>query len=99
MLLLLFLLATRGREAGPSIRRAFGPFLLGGILLGAAYAALLEALTRGRVTVVTPLYATESFWTVLLATVFLGRSERIGPRLLLAAGLMVAGAALIGGFR
>jgi drug/metabolite transporter (DMT)-like permease len=98
-LLLLFLVATRGRETAPSIRRAFGPFLLGGILLGAAYAALLEALTRGRVTVVTPLYATESFWTVLLATVFLGRSERIGARLLVAAGLMVAGAALIGGFR
>jgi len=49
--------------------------------------------------VVTPLYATESLWTVLLAWIFLGRSERIGARLLTAAGLMVGGAALIGAFR
>jgi len=99
VLLLAYLLVVRGGRAFPSISRAFRPFLLAGLLIGAAYAALLEALTRGRVTVVTPLYATESFWTVLLAAVFLGRRERIGARLLLAAGLMIGGAALIGGFR
>ncbi len=99
VLLLMYLVVVRRRGAFAAIRRAFGPFLLAGLLLGAAYAALLEALTRGRVTVVTPLYATESFWTVLLAAIFLGRSERIGPRLLLAAGLMVGGAGLIGAFR
>jgi drug/metabolite transporter (DMT)-like permease len=98
-LLLMYLLIVRRRQALPAIRRALGPFLVAGLLLGAAYAALLEALTRGRVTVVTPLYATESFWTVLLAAIFIGRSERIGPRLLVAAGLMVGGAALIGAFR
>jgi len=99
VLLLAYLLVTRRGRALPSVRRAFRPFLLAGLLIGAAYAALLEALTHGRVTVVTPLYATESFWTVLLAAVFLGRSERIGPRLLVAAGLMMGGAALIGAFR
>ena len=98
-LLLVYLLVTRGWNAFSSIRRAALPFLPAGLLIGAAYSALLEALTRGRVTVVTPLYATESLWTVLLAWIFLGRSERIGPRLLLAAGLMVGGAALIGAFR
>jgi drug/metabolite transporter (DMT)-like permease len=99
VLLFAYLLLVRRRRALPSIRRALSPFLLAGILIGIAYAALLEALTRGRVTVVTPLYATESFWTVLLAAIFLGRSERIGTRLLVAAGLMVGGAALIGVFR
>jgi drug/metabolite transporter (DMT)-like permease len=98
-LLALYLLVLRRGQVLADVRRAFVPFLLGGVLLGAAYAALLEALTRGRVTVVTPLYATESFWTVFLASIFLGRSERIGPRLLFAAALMVCGAALIGAFR
>ncbi len=98
-LLFLYLLATRGRRAFGTIRRAFGPFFLAGVLLGVAYAALLEALTRGRVTVVTPLYATESLWTVLLAMVFIARTERIGRRLLLATALMVGGATLIGAFR
>jgi drug/metabolite transporter (DMT)-like permease len=99
VLLFAYLLIVRRGRALPSIGRAVRPFLVAGLLIGAAYAALLEALTRGRVTVVTPLYATESFWTVLLAALFLGRSERIGARLLVAAGLMVGGAALIGAFR
>jgi drug/metabolite transporter (DMT)-like permease len=99
VLLLVYLLLTRRGGALTSIRRALLPFLPAGLLIGAAYAALFEALTRGRVTVVTPLYATESFWTVLLAAIFLGRSERIGVRLLVAAALMVGGAALIGAFR
>jgi drug/metabolite transporter (DMT)-like permease len=99
LLLLAYLLVVRRRRALGDIRRALGPFLPAGLLLGVAYAALLEALTRGRVTVVTPLYATESFWTVLVSAFVLGRSERIGSRLLVAAGLMVAGATLIGAFR
>lgn len=99
VLLFVYLLAGRRRAAFAAVRRAFVPFLLGGVLLGAAYAALLEALTRGRVTVVTPLYATEALWTVLISLAFLGRTERIGARLLAAAALMVSGAALIGVFR
>lgn len=99
LLLFTYLLLVRRRRALADIRRALLPFLPAGLLLGVAYAALLEALNRGRVTVVTPLYATESFWTVVVAAVFLGRSERIGARLLTAAALMVGGAALIGAFR
>lgn len=98
-LLLVFLVVTRGRRVVADVRRAFLPFIAGGVLLGLAYAALLEALTRGRVTVVTPLYATEALWTVLLSYVLIGRSERIGLRVVAAAALMVAGAALIGLFR
>jgi len=99
VLLLVYLLVTRKRAALAAVRKAAVPFVPAGILLGAAYAALLEALTRGRVTVVTPLYATEAFWTVLISLALLGRTERIGARLLTAAALMVSGAALIGVFR
>ena len=97
--LLVYLLLTRREDTFAAIRRAAIPFLPAGLLIAAAYAALFEALKHGRVTVVTPLYATESLWTVVLAAIFLGRSERIGPRLLVATGLMVGGAALIGAFR
>ena len=98
-LILAYLRLTRRGGTVVAVRRALLPFLPAGLLIGAAYTALFEALTRGRVTVVTPLYATESLWTVLLAWLFLGRSERIGARLLTAAGLMVGGAVLIGAFR
>jgi drug/metabolite transporter (DMT)-like permease len=99
VLLLCFLVLVRRRRAAGALERAFRPFVPAGLLLGAAYVMNLEALTRGRVTVVTPFYGTEALWAVLLAAVFLGGSERIGARVVVAAVLMGAGAALIGAFR
>jgi drug/metabolite transporter (DMT)-like permease len=51
------------------------------------------------VTVVSPLVATESLWGVGLAAIVLGSSERVGPRLVVGASLVVAGGVLIGVFR
>ncbi len=62
-------------------------------------ACLYSAFVRGRVTIVAPLVATESLFAVLISIVVLRRSERIGPRLLLAAALVVGGGALISSFR
>ena len=81
------------------VRRTFRPFLLSGVVYGASYACLYSAFDRGRVTIVAPLVATESLWAVLISMVVLRRSEQIGPRLLLAAALVVGGGALISGFR
>lgn len=84
------------RRRGQSLRRARWSLLVAGVLQGGAYCALLEALTRGRVTVVVPLYTTEALWAVVLAAVFLRRRELVGPRVVVAAVLMVAGGALVG---
>lgn len=81
--------------ANPALLR----FLPAGVLFGLSYVLLFEAYYRGKVTVVSPLVATESLWAVLLAALFLRRSELIGPRLLLGAALVVAGGALIGAHR
>jgi drug/metabolite transporter (DMT)-like permease len=86
-------------DAVARVRRAFRPFLLSGLVYGISYACLYSAFDRGRVTVVAPLVATESLWAVLISMVVLRRSERIGPRLLLAAALVVGGGALISSFR
>lgn len=95
-----YLAALRRRETPRALRRALVPFLPAGALLGLAYSANMEALDRGRVTVVTPLYATEALWAVLFAALFLGAGkERIGARLLLAVALTASGAALIGAAR
>src|SRR5919197_693912 len=56
----------------------------------------LFAIDHGRVTEVAPLYATESLWAVVWSTLLLKRAEGVGPRLVLAAVLMVAGGVLIG---
>jgi drug/metabolite transporter, DME family len=74
-------------------------WLPAGVLFAASYAALFEAYERGRVTVVSPLVATESLWGVLFAALVLRRSELIGRGLLVGAVLIVAGSALIGATR
>jgi drug/metabolite transporter (DMT)-like permease len=80
-------------------REAAVPFLLSGLLYGLAYAFLLTGFDRGRVTVVAPLYGTESLWAVVISAVVLRRAEGVGVRLVAASVLVVAGGALIGGFR
>lgn len=90
----LFLLFGRSSRRGLWEQRRV--VVASALLLGAAYACLLEALDRGRVTVVAPLYATESLWAVLFAALLLRSSESVGRRLVAAAVLMVLGGALIG---
>jgi uncharacterized membrane protein len=74
-------------------------FLPAGVLFGLSYAALFEAYYHGRVSVVSPLVATESLWGVLFAALFLRHSELVGRRLVLGAALIVAGGVLIGAWR
>ena len=64
-----------------------------------AQTTLLEALDRGRVTVVAPLMGPGVLWTVVFAAIFLGRSELVGRHLVLVALLVVAGSILVGATR
>jgi drug/metabolite transporter (DMT)-like permease len=82
----------------PSVRalRAFAP---AGLCFGLSYVCLFEAYYRGRVSVVSPLVATETFWGVVLSALLLQKSELIGRRLVAGAALIVAGGALIGVYR
>ena len=89
---LLFVLATRARVT----RRAAAAFVPAGLCYGLSYVFLFEAFSRGRVSVVSPVVATESLWGVTLSWLVLRESERVGPRLALGAALVVAGGILIG---
>ena len=77
----------------------FRPFVVPGICFGLSYVALFAAFHEGRVSVVSPLVATESLWGVALSVLLLRRSELVGRRLVLGAVLIVAGGALIGAYR
>ena len=74
-------------------------WLVPGVFVGFSYVCLFEAFYRGTVSVVTPIVATESLWGVAFSAWFLGRSERVGPRLVAGAVLVVSGAVLITTFR
>jgi len=91
-----YLLVLRGRRMAGDVVRAFRPFALPGVLWGLSYAAIFEAFYRGRVSVVSPLIATEALFGVLLAALIIGRSELIGRHVIVAAGLIVCGGVLIG---
>ena len=70
-----------------------------GVCFGLSYVCLFEAYWRGRVTVVSPLVATESLWGVGLSLLLIRQSEGMGRRLVAGALLVVAGSALIGATR
>jgi drug/metabolite transporter (DMT)-like permease len=77
----------------------FLAFVPSGVLFGLSYLCLFEAYYRGRVSVVSPLVATESLWGVALSALLLRRHELVGPRLFGGAALVVVGGALIAVFR
>jgi drug/metabolite transporter (DMT)-like permease len=93
-LLILVVFAPRTRF----VPRASLPFLAVGVVYGLSYVALFEAYYRGRVTVVSPLIATESLWGVLLALLLIRRTELVGRHVVAGATLVVAGAAVIGAY-
>ncbi|MGE5273540.1 MAG: DMT family transporter [Verrucomicrobiota bacterium] len=97
LVVLVYVLLRRREALHAHLRAALPAFALAGVILGLAYSSLLEAFDRGRVSIVAPLNATQSLWAVLFAALLIGRhSERIGPRLVCAGVLVVAGGAIIG---
>jgi drug/metabolite transporter (DMT)-like permease len=95
-LLTLYLVVVRRRGLAGRLRTAAVPFAPAGVALAGGYVCLLEAFSRGRVSVVAPLNATQSLWAVAFAAIALGKTEAIGSRLVVAGVLIVAGGALIG---
>ncbi len=88
---------------GPSLRRSSVgrvlPFVPAGICFGLSYIATFEAYYRGRVTVVSPLIATEALFGVALSALLLRHTELVGRRPAAGAVLIVAGGILIGAAR
>lgn len=80
----------------PISLRPLPAYLPAGVMFGLSYVSLFEAVYRGRLSVVSPLVATESLWGVGLSALFLRRHELVGPRLVAGAALVVAGGVLIG---
>ena len=95
-----YLVARRGpRQATADTRASLVPFALSGLVWGLSYVTLFEAFYRSRVSVISPLVATESLFAVLLAALVLRKSELVSRHLWIGATLVVAGGVLIGVFR
>ena len=92
------LLFVAGRRVPLRLEHLPG-FVPAGVCYGISYVCLFEAFYRGRVSVVSPLIATESLWGVGLSALLYGRTELVGRRLALDAVLVVGGGVLVGSFR
>jgi drug/metabolite transporter (DMT)-like permease len=92
-----FVLVRRHRVVWPA--RVVGRWLLPGTFVGLSYVALFQAFYRGAVSVVAPIVATESLFGVIFSALLLHRTERIGPRVVAGAVLVVVGGAMIAVFR
>jgi len=99
VVLVAYVLVARREQLARRAGHAFVGFLPAGVSLAVAYDALVAAFDRGRVTIVAPLNATQSLWAVVFSLVVMRRTELIGRRVVAAAGLVVAGGAVIGVFR
>jgi drug/metabolite transporter (DMT)-like permease len=86
----------RGVPSPAAARLSLRALAPAGVLFGLSYLSLFAAYDRGRVTVVSPLIATESLWGVLISVLLLRSSELVGRRLVAGAFLVVAGGVLIG---
>jgi drug/metabolite transporter (DMT)-like permease len=86
-------------KRAPVTRAAAVGFIPAGLCYGLSYVFLFEAFDHGRVSVVSPIVATESLWGVTLSWLVLQKSEHVGQRLVAGAVLVVAGGVLIGIYR
>ena len=86
------------RRARPSVAAARA-YLAPSVCYGLSYICVFEAFFRGRVSVVSPIVATESLWAVALSALLLRKHEAVGLRVWLGAVLVVTGGLLIGVFR
>lgn len=78
------------------IKVAIGFQVLAGLASGLGSVARTIAIDVAPVVVVVPLVQTASLWTIVFASLILGRHvERITPKLVLGAMLVVVGAALV----
>jgi drug/metabolite transporter (DMT)-like permease len=95
---LLVFLVIESRGLVSAMRRArasFLPYAPTGLVAIALTITIVLALERGRVTVVSPLAATQALWAVALAALVFGRRESIGWRLVLAAIVVTLGSVLV----
>ena len=87
------------RTRSPNFRRGAKFFALAGLFSAMGVVFLFQALSRGKVVIVSPIAATNSLFTMFFAMMMLRGVERITPRVVLGAALVVAGVVVLSVFK
>ena len=82
-------------ERGDHLGRGVAFFATGGVFSATGVLLMFFALDRGEVVVISPVLATNPLFTLFFAAMLLRGVERITPRILLGALLVVVGVAVL----
>jgi uncharacterized membrane protein len=84
-------LSSRRKQVFMLNRRCFPYFISGGISISLGMVSIYYALDRGLVTVVTPISSSAPLFALTLSALFLRDVERVTLKIVIGAGLIVAG--------
>ncbi|WP_312910262.1 DMT family transporter [Natronosalvus caseinilyticus] len=90
-----YAMATQGRDIVDLPRRSAGYYAVSGLFTAAAFMALFEALDRGSVSIVDPLYGTAPLFTTVFGYFLLRDVERVTVGIVAGAATIVLGAVLV----
>lgn len=90
-----YAMVTQGRAIADLPRRSAGYYAISGLFTAAAFMALFEALDRGSVSIVDPLYGTAPLFTTVFAYFMLRGVERVTVGIVAGAATIVLGAVLV----
>jgi len=93
MVIVIYILLTKQKLS--LNRRSFAYFAMGGVFGGIGSLCLLYAFSIGNIVTVAPLFSISPLFTLFLAYFLLGGLEKITPKLIVSAILVVLGSALI----
>lgn len=79
----------------PNFRRGALFFIAAGFFSSTGVASVFSAVERADVVVVSPISSTYPLFTLVFAAVLLADLERLNPRIILGAALVVIGVAII----
>jgi len=88
-------LVEKTRETWRMNRQCFWWFLPAGVAVSLSMACIYYALDRGKVSVVIPISSTGPFFSLIFSALFLRDVERVTPRIVFSAALIVGGVLLI----
>ncbi len=85
----------KSQETWKMNRQCFWWFLAAGVTISIGMVCIYYALDLGKVSVVIPIASTGSFFSLILAAIFLRDVERVTPRIVVSAAMIVGGVVLL----
>jgi uncharacterized membrane protein len=85
----------KSRETWKMNRQCFWWFLFAGVTISIGMVCIYYALDLGKVSVVIPIASTGPFFSLILAAIFLRDVERVTPRIVVSAAMIVGGVVLL----